>query len=176
MPFAAPVDLRVLLIRHAEKPVPGEAEGVDEHGHASEESLTPRGWQRAGALVGLFGPGGGFVPDIVYATGVGPGSTSLRSVQTATPVAQARGVPLVTRYLKDELDALCADVLGRRGCVLVVWEHKRMAELARRLTGGAAALPPWPRDCFDRMWILEREAGGWTHRVLPQRLLPGDER
>jgi hypothetical protein len=48
----------VLLIRHAEKPL-GDSPpfGVTEQGVVDRESLTPRGWQRAGALVGFFGTG-----------------------------------------------------------------------------------------------------------------------
>ena len=45
----------VMLIRHAEKPL-GEAppHGVTADGVVDRGSLTPRGCQRAGALVGFF--------------------------------------------------------------------------------------------------------------------------
>jgi hypothetical protein len=46
----------VLLVQHAEKPL-GDLPpfGVTEQGVVDTESLTPRGWQRAGALVGFLG-------------------------------------------------------------------------------------------------------------------------
>jgi broad specificity phosphatase PhoE len=47
---------RIMFIRHAEKPVDGGDDGVTPKGHADPESLTPRGWQRAGALARFFQP------------------------------------------------------------------------------------------------------------------------
>ncbi len=44
----------VMLVRHAEKPLgAGPPHGVTIDGTPDPESLTPRGWQRAGALVAL---------------------------------------------------------------------------------------------------------------------------
>ncbi|MBL6617311.1 MAG: hypothetical protein ISP45_25085, partial [Reyranella sp.] len=58
----------ILVIRHAEKP-DGVALGVDENGVIDEQSLIVRGWQRAGALVGLFGKGAPLpAPDRIYAS------------------------------------------------------------------------------------------------------------
>jgi hypothetical protein len=49
------VELVVMIIRHAEKPLtPDPPHGVSIDGLADPDSQTPRGWQRAGALVGLF--------------------------------------------------------------------------------------------------------------------------
>lgn len=45
----------VMIIRHAEKPVPGGADfGVTEQGEVDPASLTVRGWQRAGGLCSFF--------------------------------------------------------------------------------------------------------------------------
>ena len=46
----------ILIIRHAEKPTLGGDSGVDLSGAESSHSLTPRGWQRAGAWAQLFVP------------------------------------------------------------------------------------------------------------------------
>lgn len=49
---------RIMIIRHAEKPYVDNKEkndGVRMNGVKSEESLTVRGWQRAGAISLLFG-------------------------------------------------------------------------------------------------------------------------
>jgi hypothetical protein len=53
---------KVMMIRHAEKPIPAETtppptpayNGIDIFGDADEDSLIPLGWQRAGALNSLF--------------------------------------------------------------------------------------------------------------------------
>jgi hypothetical protein len=173
-----------MLIRHAEKPVPGASRGVDVDGNPDEESLTPKGWQRSGALACFFDPRssalppGLSTPDVVFATGVGPGSTSKRSVQTAMTVArlleEQRSVPFITQYLKDDLDAVATDVLAREGSALLVWEHKMMADLVRRLTSNSVAVDEWDPACFDRIWILVHSHAGWVFSQLPQSLLPGD--
>jgi len=49
----------ILIIRHAEKPEPGGDIGINSQGQPDKESLTPRGWQRAGAWVQLFAPPSG---------------------------------------------------------------------------------------------------------------------
>jgi hypothetical protein len=47
----------IAFVRHAEKqPGDGPPHGVLVDGTPDPDSLIPRGWQRAGALVGLFVP------------------------------------------------------------------------------------------------------------------------
>ncbi|MEA2814532.1 MAG: hypothetical protein QOI93_2229, partial [Rhodospirillaceae bacterium] len=46
----------ILIIRHADKPEPGGDGGVDAVGVPDKNSLTPRGWQRAGIWAELFAP------------------------------------------------------------------------------------------------------------------------
>ena len=46
----------IYMIRHAEKPNGIGPAGIDESGNPDGESLTPRGWQRAGAWTELFAP------------------------------------------------------------------------------------------------------------------------
>jgi hypothetical protein len=50
-----------MIIRHAGKPV-GQINGVDASGNQDPNSLIPQGWQRAGALVALFGSSFGPLP------------------------------------------------------------------------------------------------------------------
>ena len=45
---------KIMVIRHAEKPIAGRADGVRARGEKDDASLVARGWQRAGALVGFF--------------------------------------------------------------------------------------------------------------------------
>jgi hypothetical protein len=45
---------KIMLIRHAEKPIAGRVEGFRARGEKDDASLTARGWQRAGALTRFF--------------------------------------------------------------------------------------------------------------------------
>lgn len=92
----------IYLIRHAEKPGdPGvTAAGIDEAGHPNVASLTPRGWQRAGALVALFDREAG-VPDavgprptVLISPDYGADSSQHRTVETITPLSRRLGVPI----------------------------------------------------------------------------------
>src|SRR5690242_18318012 len=100
---------KIMVIRHAEKPTTKHQPpyGVNYVGEQDWESLTVRGWQRAGALVTLFDPSNGAparphlaVPTIIYASnprGAGgaeqdEGSKSKRPLQTVTPLAARLGI------------------------------------------------------------------------------------
>ena len=54
MPKTRPTAPKIMIIRHAEKPPP--TFGVNADGVQDKESLTVRGWQRAGALAPFFAP------------------------------------------------------------------------------------------------------------------------
>ncbi len=84
----------ISLIRHAEKQI-GDSlpQGISSDGTPDRSSLTPRGWQRAGALIGLFvaRPDGAVppfpTPAHLFASEVGPHSQSRRPLETLEPIA-----------------------------------------------------------------------------------------
>ena len=175
----------ISLIRHAEKQLgDGPPHGVLLDGSSDPESLTPRGWQRAGALVGLFipradGSGGAILPTPtdLFASEVGPHSRSRRPLETLQPLSERLGRPLHEPVLQDELDELVAVIGACAGDVLVAWEHKRIPLIANRLVGDASTVPQtWPDDRFDIIWVCQPDptAGGWRLRQVPQLLLAGD--
>jgi broad specificity phosphatase PhoE len=178
----------VMLIRHAEKPVAAEPpHGVSIDGEPDPESLTPRGWQRAGALVGLmthsFGesnePAGRTfsTPTYLFASKVGLGSGSRRSLETLEPLAGRLGLTVDTRFLKEELGQLVGAIQATDGVVLVAWEHRLIPAIATMIVGDADAIPQiWPDDRYDIVWILEHVDGTpeLVFRQLPQLLLAGD--
>jgi len=182
----------IYIIRHGEKPGPdGRPPGLDAHGHASNDSLTVRGWQRAAGLAVLFGG------DPIGGSPVGPpqlliaprytnraGSTEHRSYQTLQPLrhlldlrARAggdKGVGIATECRVEEHEQLVhqirhADV----DTVLIAWEHHNIAPIAELLTGGP--IDPWPDDRFDLIWRFTSDApGSYRFDQLPQLLLVGD--
>jgi broad specificity phosphatase PhoE len=167
---------RIMFIRHAEKSdVPGK--GVQPDGMQDDESLTVRGWQRAGALAQFFARPE-LKPGVIFASGLGHGSKSKRPLQTVTPLAEllneTEQVALITTHLKDDLQALMDDVLSRDGPVLVAWEHKRIPELVGLLPKPPRVPSNWPDDRFDLVWLFVRTDTDWSFSQLPQLLLSGD--
>jgi hypothetical protein len=169
---------RIMFIRHAEKPaVPSDGGGVQPDGSQDGESLTVRGWQRAGALVQFFARPE-LKPGVIFASGLGHGSKSKRPMQTVTPLAdllsETEAVALVTTHLKDDLQPLMEDVLSRQGSVLVAWEHKLIPALVGLLPNPPGVPSDWPDDRFDVVWLFDRSETGWSFSQLPQLLLSGD--
>ena len=140
---------RIMIMRHAEK----HAEpSVTVEGRSDEHSLTVRGWQRAGALVRLFGPDADVAlrPDVVYASAIGPGSETQRPQQTVGPLVdltRERGAfRYEDRFLKPDSEALIADVLKKTGTVLIAWEHSCIPDIVAALPHPPAVPSEWPKD------------------------------
>ena len=174
----------ISLIRHAEKQlgdVPPRSVSVD--GEPDPESLTPRGWQRAGALVGLFVPradGSGPIlptPTHLFASKLGPHSQSRRPRETLEPLSERLGLPIDASFIQDDLDGLERAIRAAVGHVLVAWEHKRIPLIAARLVTDPTQVPTvWPDDRYDVIWVLEPAPSGddFVLRQIPESLLGGD--
>jgi broad specificity phosphatase PhoE len=170
---------RIMFIRHAEKPGVGNDDGgVAPVGVVDKESLTVRGWQRAGALVWFFNSRPDMRPRAIFASGIGHQSKSKRPMETVMPLAellkQTGETAFVTKHLKDDLQPLIEDVLSQEGPVLVSWEHDRIAPLVAKLPNPPAVPGDWPDGRFDMVWVLDRTAAGWSFSQIPQLLLAGD--
>jgi broad specificity phosphatase PhoE len=175
----------ISLIRHAEKQLgDGPPRGVLVDGSPDPESLTPRGWQRAGALVGLFVPRADQsgvtilpTPTRLFASEVGEHSHSRRPLETLLPLSERIGKPLEEPFLQDELDRLVAAIRASDEHILVAWEHKRIPLIANQLVEDRSTVPQvWPDDRFDLVWVFEPDpsSGGLRWRQVPQLLLAGD--
>lgn len=175
----------ISLIRHGEKQI-GDAlpQGVSVDGTPDPYSMTPRGWQRAGALVGLFvdRPDGGApallpTPTHLFASEIGPQSQSRRPDETLQPIAARLGLTIAESFLPDQVDELAKALSACDGHVLVAWEHKRIPLIAARLVADTSTVPQlWPDDRYDLVWIIEPGPDGvLSHlRQVPQSLLAGD--
>jgi hypothetical protein len=169
VPAAAPAGpAQVILIRHGEKP-------------ASGDDLSPRGYQRAAALVGFFRTNPAVLehglPAAIYAEQPRPDGKQSRPLETVRPLADALGMTVNTDFQKTDAEGLARAVLsdpsyvGR--AVLIGWEHHMLPAIAKAL--GWDAAPDWPDAAFDRVWIIDFDGGKPVRfRDLPQRLLPGD--
>jgi broad specificity phosphatase PhoE len=178
--------LIAMIIRHAEKPAGGGApKGVSADGLPDPESLTPRGWQRAGALVGLFSPDPADqreprlpTPTHLFASQVGPQSSSRRPLETLEPLSERLGLTIDARFLKEELGQLAQAVRGTDGVALISWEHHLIPSIANMLVGNTRTVPQiWPDDRFDVVWVIDLPALGKPagFRQVPELLLSGDQ-
>jgi hypothetical protein len=164
---------KIMLIRHAEKPTKENGLlGVRENGEHHPESLAVKGWQRAGALISLFSPPPGLelrsgfaVPEFIFATAIKHHINSRRPQETVSLLlaklrADHREVASVFQYHKEEVTELVADVLARRGAVLICWQHEMIPAIVKLIVGEAVKVPEvWPGDRFDLV-------GSWTnHRT-----------
>ena len=196
-----PPDL-ISLIRHGEKPAdpppaaPGQAPpapaapfGVDAQGNQDPHSLLPRGWQRSGALAGLFDPAGGPLraglqtPASLLSPSYGSPdkTTGHRTYQTIQGLSERLGVPIVSAFAEGDEPALAASVVSSNsGVVLICWEHDHIPAIATSLptVPGTVIPQPWPGDRFDVIWTFTLVAGSapalYTFGQTPQQLLSGD--
>ena len=168
---------RIMIIRHAEE---HEVDGITEEGQADPQSLTVRGWQRAGALVPFFcsGERGVCTPDTIFASAIAPGSQSRRPQQTVAPlsaVLRERGrFSYSDAFAKPDTGALMAEVMTQSGIVLIAWNHSRIADCIAALPNPPQAPGKWPDDRYDLVWVLEPTDRGWAFCEVPQHLLAGD--
>jgi hypothetical protein len=176
----------VMIIRHGEKPEgSGKPYGITDAGERDEESLTVRGWTRAGALAELFDPRGADGGAVAPRAGLSRPATifasdphshgSKRPEQTVTPLAQALGVQVDVRFAKGQEADLVAALAGARGPVLIGWQHESIGAIIEHL-GAVTPTPPqdWPGGRFDMVYVFTRNGDGWNFAQVPQVLLAGD--
>jgi hypothetical protein len=174
---------RIMFIRHAEKPHEPPCEnddGVKKNGETDKESLTVRGWQRAGALAHFFSSQLAIRPNVIFASGISDKSDpqekskSHRPKQTVTPLAELLKMDINTTHLKDDLKPLIKDVTSQTGIVLVAWEHQNITPLVDLLPNAPKVPQKWPDDRFDIVWVLDADGADWKFSQIPQLLLAGD--
>jgi hypothetical protein len=166
---AAPA--QVLLIRHGEKPPSGD-------------DLSPRGWQRAYALVGYFEHNPAVTqfgtPAAIYA--MGPKNSidsSMRPVETVTPLAVALNLPIRSQYTKQEIQPLVEEIMMtpqyNGQMVLICWEHDMISGIAQ-LFGVSPPPQAWSDAVFDQVWKIDFSGNNvMGFQEFSQHLLPGDQ-
>lgn len=137
--------LRVVFIRHGEKPKKGS-------------NLTCDGFNRSLQLPSVISKKFG-IPTNVYvsALGLGEQTKHCRMFETAIPLAVKYNLTLNTKYEEKDASALAADILKQSGTVLVVWEHKAIVPIVQAL--GVKKDLTWDDDDFDSIWIVTFDNG-----------------
>ena len=140
--------LRIVLLRHGEKP-------------ASGDNLSCAGLNRALALPTVLNKLLPLPPDFTYVPLIGTDgkdTTTIRMMQTVTPYAVQHNLTINSDYATDDIKGLTKDLLYRRGTVLLVWEHHSLVKIAEKL--GIKADLNWPDADFDSIWIISFSGGG----------------
>jgi len=160
---------QVFIIRHGEKPAEGN-------------QLNEQGWERAYALAPFFLLDPAVtqlgVVSAIFAQKPGKSSTSsVRPIQTVTPLAHALGASVKSPYRKDDVQSLANLVLRNANydekIVVVCWAHQAIASLATAF--GVASPPAYPEDRFDLIYQLTYDSSGSvTFCVRLQELMFGD--
>ena|ERR1700754_1236030 len=129
--------LRIVLIRHGEKPKDGSG-------------LNCRGINRAKALPAVLNAKIG-LPGLIYV----PESDATRHTrmsQTITPFAEKYHLPMNSDYKVNDIKGAAKNILKQKGTVLVVWEHNGLEDLAEQL--GVKEKQHWNDNDFDTIWII----------------------
>ena len=176
---------KIMLVRHGEKPTNDPPPyGVTVDGERESESLTVRGWQRAGALAVFFAPADNSFqdpalarPQFIYASTPTRRQGSRRSVETMTPLAEKLAIRINANYPKLESEKMLEEAFLCSGVVLICWQHELLPKIANRILGDQKTAPQeWPEDRYDMVWVFDRDAtsGRYDFKQVPQNLLMGD--
>jgi broad specificity phosphatase PhoE len=180
---------KIMLIRHGEKQIAPPPAGIDENGKHDKHALTPRGWQRAGALVPLFRgqiPNASILrPTAIFAAAVGdyggaPPSPedeeigkSLRPQETVAPLSRAISIDVDMSFFVGDEPQVVQAISALDGVVLVAWEHNHLPAIARAFSPDAPQV--WPGvNVFDIVWVLDRRGDTYAFESVQQSLLDGD--
>lgn len=132
-------DLRVVLIRHAEKPKKGD-------------DLSCKGVNRSIQLVPVLHSRFG-VPAAIYAPVASGKGKHSRMQQTVAPFATKYHVAINTDFTVNEVKELAKTVRQQKGTIFIVWEHNGLSDITRRLGVKGVSLD-WPDEDYDSMWIV----------------------
>ena len=185
MDKSLPRATKIMIVRHAEKPFARFAPyGVTINGEPNKESLTVRGWQRAGALANLFAPTNGQFqhrllaqPQFLYTSAFIKRSGSMRPIETITPLAEKLAIRINSDFPRSAVDEMAEDVLRCEGVVLICWQREYIPKIAVSILGSTGIAPAkWPESWFDMVWIFDRNrsSGSYRFHQVHQRLLSGD--
>ncbi|MGI4834804.1 MAG: hypothetical protein ACRYFK_15215 [Janthinobacterium lividum] len=147
-PVHRPPVLRVVIIRHGEKPAEGD-------------NLSCAGLNRALALPAVLNRLLPTPPNFTYVPIIGTNDDSTsqaRMFQTVTPYAVQHNLCVNSNYAVENAAGLAQELRRQRGTALLVWEHNAIPEITKQL--GIKDELEWPDEDFDSIWLIEFSGGG----------------
>lgn len=155
----APDDgLRVIIIRHGEKPDAGD-------------NLSCQGQNRALQLASVLHQKY-HQPDFIYVPALDADKSTAHSrmFQTITPFAVKYNVAINSKYQDDDYDGVAKSVLKKHGTVLMVCSHQSIPKLAAAL--GLKHPAQWQDADFDSIWDISYHNGKATLTPDSEHLNP----
>jgi len=140
-PEPPPFPATIYVVRHAERsPDPPDDPHLSDEGYRRAQLLVDQ--VNAGAIAAILS------------------TDTRRTRETATPLAEATGIPVQVYDPRDpaSLDRLLADPVLYGRTVLVVGHSNTVPTIVEHLTG--AAVEPIAEDEYDRLYRLDRNADG----------------
>lgn len=145
MSIAQSSQLKLVFIRHAERPEDGE--NLNCQGLNRSLLLPSVLYKKFGIATGIYVP----------AINIGYATKRSRMLQTISPYAIKYNLAINSYYEENDAKRLSATLLQQRGIVLIVWEHRNIAPILRCL--GIRDDLKWPSDDFDSIWIVTFKNG-----------------
>ena len=142
-------DLKIVLIRHAEKPKNGD-------------NLDCMGLNRSLQLPAVLYAAFSDMPRHRHVPAMACGESSTKHCQGCSRRSSLSAVKynlkLTSHFEEGDSTGIASDVLQKKGTVLIVWEHKRIPSIARAL-GLRDDTLQWPDDDYDSIWIIRFKDG-----------------
>jgi hypothetical protein len=183
----SPSSRTIFIIRHGEKPPDAPPpHGVDVEGNQTPTTdshcLTPRGWQRAGALVSFFAPFDGHfrdgiaTPRQLISPGYGDDTPDHRTYETILPLSLQLGTDIDNSYHEGDEATMGQTLAGQTtaGITLVCWEHKAIPTIATAIAPRSPIPTSWPDDRFDLVWSFAYDGQEYEFTQIPQMVLCND--
>lgn len=157
----------VIIIRHAEKIQGGNR-------------LNLQGLERAGALSYYFSGTPLYnnpAPTHIFAASLEEADSSMRPIQTCTPIANHYDLKLNIDFKHTETKEIAEEILKNPkyndSTVLICWSHGHIRPIVLAL--GAEDPGKWPKDIFDQVYLLTfNNPGKPKLQKILQKLMFGD--
>jgi len=153
--------LKIVVIRHAEKPLTGE-------------NLNCQGENRARHIPAMLEKKFGrieriYVPSLASRDGK---TLHSRMFQTATPTAIRFGLEINSQFTSAEPDKVAQSLRLQKGTILVIWNHSAIPRLMNSL---GFTIQAWKDADFDSILVIDFRSGSANMTMEAQEIFPSQE-
>jgi hypothetical protein len=156
--YAQSSALRLVFIRHAERPENGE-------------NLNCAGFNRSVLLPAVLYRKFG-LPDDIFIPSLKLGSVTKRSrmLETILPYTIKYNLSINSKYDEDDSKGIATALLKETGTIIIVWDHTKIPDIVSVL--GITRDLKWQRDDFDSILIITFPKGKPVLKIDREGLNP----